>query len=105
MATTLRYPTDLTDRQWSIVQDLIPEGEPAGPGGRPARYSKREIVGAILYMERAGCAWRTLPKDFPPWQTVYRYFAKWRDDGTVNVIHDTLGQEASHRAGERSNAP
>jgi len=88
-----RYPTDLTDRQWSIIEDLIPEVEPLGPGGRPLVHSQREIVNAILYVVRAGCAWRMLPKDFPPWQTVYRYFAQWRDDGTVDVIHDTLREE------------
>ena len=93
MSPKRRYPTDLTDRQWSIIEDLIPEVEPLGPGGRPLVHSKREIVNAILYVVRAGCAWRMLPKDFPPWQTVYRYFAQWRDDGTVDVIHDTLREE------------
>lgn len=93
MAPKRRYPTDLTDRQWSIIEDLIPEVEPAGPGGRPLVHSKRGIVNAILYVVRAGCAWRMLPKEFPPWQTVYRYFAQWRDDGTVDAIHDALREE------------
>jgi len=56
-----RYPTDLTDRQWELIESLLPE-PPAGPAGRPAAHSKREVVNAILYMTRAGCSWRMLPK-------------------------------------------
>jgi transposase len=71
MATKRRYPTDLTDRQWSMVEPLLPESEPVAPGGRPPVHSKRKIVNAILYLIRSGCAWRMLPVDFPPWRTVY----------------------------------
>jgi len=63
-----RYPTDLTDKQWAILEPLNPD---AKPGGRPRKADKRRIVGAILYQFRAGSAWRLLPHDFPPWQTVY----------------------------------
>ncbi len=63
---------------------------PAGPAGRPPVHSRREIVNAILYLTRTGCAWRMLPRDLPPWQTVYRYFAAWRDDGTLDRVHDAL---------------
>lgn len=97
MAAKRRYPSDLADRQWAIVEPLLPEVVPTAPGGRPAVHSKREIVNAILYVTRAGCSWRMLPKDFPPWQTVYRYFAAWRDDGTVDAIHDALRDEVRKR--------
>lgn len=93
MPPTRRYPTDLTNKQWAIVEPLLPEVEPEGPGGRPPIHSKREIVNAILYVTRTGCAWRMLPRDLPPWQTVYGYFASWRDDGTVDAIHDALRDE------------
>ncbi len=93
MAPRRRYPTDLTDRQWAIIEPLLPEYEPAAPGGRPPIHSKREIVNGILYLTRTGCAWRMLPKDLPPWRTVYGYFADWRDDGTVDHIHDALRDE------------
>jgi putative transposase len=53
-----------------------------GRRGRPPVWSRRAIVNAILYADRTGCAWRYLPKDFPPWRTVYGCFAAWRDDGT-----------------------
>ncbi len=98
MASGRRYPSDLTDRQWAIVEPLLPETEPAAPGGRPPLYSKREIVNAILYLTRAGCAWRMLPRDFPHWRTVYGYFADWRDDGTLDLIHDTLREELRKKA-------
>jgi transposase len=88
-----RYPSDLTDRQWAIIEPLLPETVPAAPGGRPPLHAKREIVNAILYLTRAGCAWRMLPKDLPPWRTVYGYFVAWRDDGTLDLIHDTLREQ------------
>lgn len=59
-------------------------------GGRPARYPRREVVNAILYRTRTGCSWRQLPRDFPPWETVYAYYAAWAADGTVAVLNDKL---------------
>ncbi len=88
-----RYPSDLTDRQWAIIEPLLPETVPAAPGGRPPLHAKREVVNAILYLTRAGCAWRMLPRDLPPWRTVYGYFVLWRDDGTLDLIHDTLREQ------------
>ncbi len=72
------YPTDLTDRQWAVIAPMIPD---AAPGGRPRKASEREIVEAILYFLRAGCSWRLLPHDFPPWQTVYSYLRRWEREG------------------------
>lgn len=102
VATGRRYPSDLTDRQWAIIEPLLPKTVPAAPGGRPPEYSKREIVNAILYLTRAGCAWRMLPKDFPHWRTVYGYFADWRDDGTLDLIHDTLREELRQKTTNRT---
>ncbi len=90
------YPTDLTDEQWKILQPLIP---PAKPGGRPRRTNIREVINAIFYLLRAGCAWRLLPHDFPPWQTVYTYFRQWKKDGTWKTIHDTLHNECRKQDG------
>lgn len=98
MPSERRYPSDLTNRQWAIIEPLLPETVPAAPGGRPPVHSKREIVNAILYLTRTGCAWRMLPKDFPHWRTVYGYFASWRDDGTLDLIHDTLREELRTKA-------
>jgi len=73
-----RYPTDLTDAQWALLGPLIP---PPKPDGRPAVHPRRELVNAMLYWLRAGCAWRLLPHDFPPWKTVYHYWRLWRRQG------------------------
>ena len=63
---------------------------PVKSGGRPAKHPRRRIVEAILYVNRTGCAWRQLPHDFPPWDTVYWYFKQWNADGTTDRIHDAL---------------
>ena len=92
MSPKRRYPTDVTDRQWELVEALLPD-PPPGPAGRPVVHDKREIVNAILYHVRAGGAWRMLPKDFPPWQTVYGYFRDWSNDGTLQALHDALREQ------------
>src|SRR5262245_32063670 len=89
-ATTQRrrsYATDLTDAQWEILRKLFP---PAPGGGRPRTTDLREVVNAILYVLRTGCAWHLLPHDFPPPGTVYDYFSQWRRNGTIARIHDAL---------------
>jgi transposase len=68
-----RYRTDLTDAQWRILEPLMPAPK---PGGRPPVHQHRELLNAMLYRLRAGCAWRLLAHDLPPWQTVYHYFRK-----------------------------
>jgi transposase len=82
-----RYPSDVTAKQWLLIEPLLP---PPNTGGRPEKHPRREIVNAIFYVLRTGCAWRQLPHDLPPWQTVYWYFKRWRDDGTVGRLHDAL---------------
>src|SRR5215204_6115323 len=79
------YPTDLTDDQWTLLAPLLP---PAKPGGRPGSVDLREIVNALLYLLRTGCPWRSLPHDLPPWGTVWASFRRWRDDGTLDCLHD-----------------
>lgn len=81
------YPSDLTDGEWCLLEPLVPGPK---PGGRPAKYPRREVINATRYVLRTGCAWRMLPHDFPPWQLVYHYFWLWRRAGTWQQIHDTL---------------
>ncbi len=81
------YDTDLTDAQWEILEPLLPL--PPG-GGRPRTTKMREVLNAILYLLRSGCAWDLLPHDFPPPGTVYGYFSRWRRDGTITRIHEAL---------------
>jgi transposase len=82
-----RYDTDVTDEQWAWLEGLLP---PPSKDGPKERHPRREIVNAILYVVRTGCAWRHLPSDFPPWQTVFRYFSRWRREGVVQRVHDRL---------------
>jgi putative transposase len=88
--TRLRYPTDLTDRQWRRLEPHLP---PAKPGGRPRSVDMRDLMDAILYVLRNGITWRALPHDYPPWKTVYHYFSAWRRDGTWEAIHAALREE------------
>ena len=103
MAAKRRYPTDLTDRQWELIEPLLPE--PAAGTGRPPKHSKREIVSAILYHVRAGGSWRMLPKDLPPWETVYGYFRDWGKDGTLDRIHDALREQVRTKHERRNPEP
>jgi putative transposase len=81
------YPSDLTDEQWAVLQDLIP---PAKRGGRPRKVDMREVLNAIFYLEKTGCQWSFLPGDFPPKSTVYDYYKHWRNDGTWQTYLDAL---------------
>src|SRR5512142_213575 len=82
-----RYPSDLTEAQWAVIAALMP---PAihGRTGRPRTHSLREIWNAIFYQARNGCSWRALPHDFPPWDTVWFHFRRWRDSGLLRHVHD-----------------
>ena len=96
MANGKNYPTDVTDDQWSAVEALIP---PEVGGGRHRETDVRAVVNAVFYRLRSGCSWRMLPKDFPPFQTVYEYYRNWRRAGTVEKIHDALRDAVRRQAG------
>ncbi len=87
MGRLRRYPSDLTDSQWAHIEPLLP---PPSQDGRKPKHPRRDLVDAILYVGRAGWAWRALPVDFPPGQTVYGYFARWHDAGVTKAVHDAL---------------
>ena len=90
------YSSDLTDAQWQILEPLVPAPE---EGGRPPKYARREIVNAVLYLTRNGCAWRNLPHDLPPWSLVHNYFWHWKQDGTWQNVHDRLREQVRQSAG------
>ena len=96
--TRKSYPSDLTDRQWSIIEPLIP---PAEPGGRHREVNMREVLNAILYLNRASCSWRMLPHEFPPWGTVHYYYRRFRLDGTWQKIHDKLREQVRRKDGRK----
>ena len=84
-----RYGSDLTDGQWSTIASVVPAAK-QGKTGRPPKYARREIWNAIFYQARTGCSWRDLPHDLPPWNNVWEHFWRWRNDGTIEVVHDAL---------------
>jgi putative transposase len=85
------YPTDLTDEEWNHIKSLVPAPKSGkGKPGRPIELSRRSLVNAMFYVVRSGGAWRLLPSDFGPWQTVYGYYRKWSQDWTWKFIHDAL---------------
>src|SRR2546422_6968298 len=90
------YPSDLTDEQWSLLAPLVP---PTPEMGRPRQTDMREVVNALFYVNRAGCPWRMLPRDFPPWRTVYNYFEGWKRDGTWARMVRTLREQVRVAAG------
>lgn len=99
-----RYPSDATDAQWAEIDVLLPDPVwLAGQGGRPEAYCRREIVDAIFYVVDNGCKWRALPADFPPWSTVYNYFAAWEAAGVTQLVLEQLRERvrlAEGRAAE-----
>jgi putative transposase len=94
------YPHDLADEQWRILEPLLP---PPKPGGRPRAVELREVVNGLLYVLGTGCPWRSLPHDLPPWPTVWTYFRHWRDDGTLDRVHDALRARVRRQAGRDPN--
>jgi transposase len=82
-----RYPSDVTDSEWALIEPMIP---PPRKGGRKRKTSMRECLNAIRYVLRSGCQWRMLPKDFPPRSTVYNYFWEWSRYGVLDRIHHGL---------------
>jgi putative transposase len=96
------YPSDLTDAQWAILEPLIP---PAQSGGRPRIVDMREIVNAMLYLNRTGCQWEMLPHDLPPKSSVYVYFAQWRKDGTWERLVDALRAKVRTEVENREATP
>ena len=98
MSKRQTYPSDMSDEQWQQIEKLVPQ---ALPGGRPAKYERREIVDAILYVLRAGCAWRMLPHDLPQWETPYVCFTSWSEDGTWELIEEVLRRRVRKSEGKK----
>jgi len=91
-----QYPSSVTDEQWQFIYPLLP---PASRVGRPREICRRQVINAILYVNRTGCQWRQLPHDFPKWRTVYDLFWQWRLHGVWQTIHDTLRQRLRRAEG------
>jgi putative transposase len=90
------YQTDLTDAEWKALKPHVPA---ANKRGRPRIHSPREILDAVFYVLRSGCPWRLLPREFPPWETVYSWFRKWSMDGTFERLNAALREQLRSRLG------
>lgn len=91
------YPTNLTDSQWNAILDILKDK-------RKRKHTLKEIFDALFYLLKTGCQWRMLPTNFPSWKLVYYYFTKWRDDGTIELIHELLRDMTRKKAG-RNESP
>lgn len=92
------YPSDLSEQEWQVIEPLLPQQRT----GRPRKYSQRQMLNALLYLLRSGCAWRMLPHDLPPWQAVYAYFRKLESDGTWIRLNDALRERERLRQGREA---
>ena len=95
----LRYQSDLTEAEWIVIEPYLPAPSSTG---RPRAWPMREIVNSIFYVMRAGCPWRLLPRDLPPWETVYRWFARLRDEGWFEKINHALVIADRERVGRQA---
>lgn len=91
-----KYTTDLSDKEWAQIEDIVPKPK---PGGRPATYTRREIINAIFYVLQTACAWRLLPHDFPPHGIVFHYFRMWRMEGIFETMNAVLRARVREKAG------
>jgi putative transposase len=87
------YPSNLTDSQWGTILDILKDK-------RKRKYTLREIFDAIFYLLKTGCQWRMLPANFPSWKLVYYYFTKWKNDGTIELVHESLRDNTRRKAGK-----
>src|SRR5215213_4134306 len=88
------YPTDLTDAEWKHIEPFVPAPKPRG---RQRSHSPREILNTVFYVLRSGCPWRLLPREYPPWKTVYHYFRQWRINGTFEKLNAVLRERLRMR--------
>lgn len=93
---SMSYPSDLNEQEWNLLAPLLPT---PNRFGRPRKHLFRELINGLFYITRTGCQWRSLPKDYPPWATVYYYFRKFRCDGTLHKIHDALRRQVRVKGG------
>jgi putative transposase len=94
---TTNYPTNLTDKQWQVIEKFLDSKK------RKRKHSLREIFNAMSYLLKTGCQWRMLPKDFAPWNTVYFYYSKWKNEGLIEELNEILRNYIRKKVGkERS---
>ncbi|WP_447933253.1 IS5 family transposase [Wolbachia endosymbiont of Dactylopius coccus] len=91
------YPTDLSEREWELIEKYLRVSYKKG--GRPLKYSKREVLNAILYVLRTGCQWRYLPNDFPSWKAVHEQFRRWKKQGVFEKMNYDITKYSRSKMG------
>ena len=89
------YPSDLTDKEWEIIQEFFPLGNKSG-------YHKRALANAVFYIEKTGCQWRQLPHDYPPYSAVWSFYRRARESGLWEKINDALVKKVREKAGRKA---
>ena len=89
----MTYSSSLTDSEWEILEPLLPEVLPPKKKTRPLDWSYRDLIDGILYRLKNGCNWEDLPKDLPPYSTVYWHYKQWRDAGTFETLMTILHEQ------------
>ena len=84
------YSSSLTDEEWKVLEPLLPEVLPKKKRTRPLDWSYRELIDGVLYQLKNGCNWKDLPKDLPPYSTVYWHYKQWRTEGTIEKLMEIL---------------
>jgi len=97
MPSRPKYPSDLTDEQWKVIEPLLPAAE---HGGRPRTIDLGAVLDACFYLSRTGCQWDSLPRTYPPKGSVHDYYSAWREDGTWQAINDALRALVRRKAGK-----
>ena len=89
------YPSDLTEKEWLVIKDYFPQGNKSS-------HHKRSLVNAVLYVAKSGCQWRMLPKDYPPYSSVWSFFRRARENGLWEKIMDALVKQTRQKAGRNA---
>jgi putative transposase len=97
------YPTDLTDAEWKHIEPFVPTPKCRGP--QRIHNPREEILDAVFYVLRSGCPWRLVPREYPPWKTVYHYFREWRINGTFEKLNLLLRERLRICLGRRNPQP
>ena len=93
------YASDLTDEEWALLEPVLPASKNFG---RPREWPLRHVLDGIFYLLRSGCSWRLLPREYPPWRTVYGYFRSWRDSGLLEEMHRILREQVRLEVGREA---
>ena len=99
----MTYSSSLTDEEWEILEPLLSEVLPPKKQTRPPTWTKRELMNGVLYQLKNGCTWQDLPKDLPPYSTVYRHYKQWRAAGSIEKLRALLHQDVREQAQKKEN--